>query len=345
MSAGYVRFNAGIQRAKGFLEVASALYEGSLSERQVDATTGVVQNISPVGHQITISLMNESKEIRKNPVNLVLETGGFCASLHAVAERRLSVLWISSSIALTMAYRGTGPFEKPLPLRALAVFPSWDVLGFAVHEATGIKRLEEIKEKRVPLRLSARKVTDPPFTEQKTMFVISSVLNSVGTSLAEIREWGGQFQAVPRPSDQARRDAIMKGEVNAVFDEGVIHWGPGALAHGFRFLPVEGENLARLQEIGFQTATLTDARLPGLKEKIPSPNIGGFPMVVHVDMPDAVAYAICEAIERRKDAIPIDVEGGLDIAQLCGNEEEAPRNVPLHPGAERFYREKGYLKD
>jgi TRAP-type uncharacterized transport system substrate-binding protein len=343
MSSQYIRYNAGIQRAKGFFEVASALYEGSLSERQVDPTTGAVQNISPVGHQINIQLINESKEIRKNPINLVLETGGFHASLNAVAEKKISVLWISSSIALTMAYLGTGPFEKPLPVRALAVFPSWDVLGFAVHESTGIKRLEDIKEKRVPLNLSARKM-EATFTEQKTMFIISSVLKSVGTSLAEIQGWGGKFQAVPRPSDHARRAAIISGEVNAVFDEGVVHWGPGALAHGFRFLSVEGENLARLQKIGFQVAMLTDKQLPGLKGKIASPNIGGFPMVVHAEMPDAVAYGICDAIERRKESIPVDVEGGLDMAKLCSNDDDTPLNVPLHPGAERFYRERGYLK-
>ncbi len=62
-------------------------------------------------------------------------------------------------------------------------------------------------------------------------------------------------------------------------------------------------------------------------------------------MPDPVAYAICEAIENRKGVIPIDKEGELNISQLCGNNDEAPLNVPLHPGAEHFYRERGYLQD
>ncbi len=87
MSAPRTRFNAGIQRAKGFLEIASALYEGSLSEKQLDATSGVLQTISPVGQQITISLVNESKEIRTNPINLTFTTGSFYPALKAVAER------------------------------------------------------------------------------------------------------------------------------------------------------------------------------------------------------------------------------------------------------------------
>jgi TRAP-type uncharacterized transport system substrate-binding protein len=34
----------------------------------------------------------------------------------------------------------------------------------------------------------------------------------------------------------------------------------------------------------------------------------------------------------------------LDIAQLCANDEEAPLDAPLHPGAKRFYREREFLK-
>jgi TRAP-type uncharacterized transport system substrate-binding protein len=32
------------------------------------------------------------------------------------------------------------------------------------------------------------------------------------------------------------------------------------------------------------------------------------------------------------------------MRQLCANDEEAPFHVPLHTGARRFYRDRGYLK-
>jgi TRAP-type uncharacterized transport system substrate-binding protein len=66
-------------------------------------------------------------------------------------------------------------------------------------------------------------------------------------------------------------------------------------------------------------------------------------MIVHADMPDDVAYALCEAIEKRKEVIPTDNYKSLEIAQLCANDEEAPYDVPLHRGAERFYRGRGYI--
>ena len=67
-------------------------------------------------------------------------------------------------------------------------------------------------------------------------------------------------------------------------------------------------------------------------------------MVVCADMPNDVAYALCEAIARRKESIPTDNYEPLDMAQLCANDEEAPYDVPLHPGALRFFRDRGYLR-
>ena len=65
-------------------------------------------------------------------------------------------------------------------------------------------------------------------------------------------------------------------------------------------------------------------------------------MIVHAGMPNDVAYALCEAIESRKDLIPTDNYKPLNIRQLCANDDQAPFDVPLHPGARQFYRERGY---
>ena len=67
-------------------------------------------------------------------------------------------------------------------------------------------------------------------------------------------------------------------------------------------------------------------------------------MAVRADMPNDVAYALCEAIELRRQSIPTDNFKPLDITDLCANNQEAPYDVPLHSGARKFYREHGYLK-
>ena len=77
---------------------------------------------------------------------------------------------------------------------------------------------------------------------------------------------------------------------------------------------------------------------------MPTVDFSGWPMVVHAGMADEVAYALCEAIEARKALMLTDNFKPLDMTQVCANDPEAPYDVPLHPGARRFYRDRGYLK-
>ncbi len=81
-----------------------------------------------------------------------------------------------------------------------------------------------------------------------------------------------------------------------------------------------------------------------MKADVQTVDFSGWPMVVHKDMPPDVAYAICEAIAAKRSVLPTDNFKPLRVAQLCADDAEAPRGIPLHPGAGRFYRERGYLK-
>jgi TRAP-type uncharacterized transport system substrate-binding protein len=251
---------------------------------------------------------------------------------------------VNPSVLLTMACRGKGPFRTPRPLCAITVFPSWDVMGFAVHESTGIVSLEQIAKEKIPLRLSTGRIPKDDLSASATMFTVSAVLKAAGFSLAQMRRWGGKFHIAPRPSDPSRRAAIESGSVNAIFDEGIKSWGQTALDHGFRYLPVEGKVLKELTRLGYRPAQLSKAHFKGLDRPVPTVDFSGWPMIVHSDMADEVAYALCEAIEKRRAVFPTDNYKPLDIAQLCANDEEAPLDAPLHSGAKRFYRERGFLK-
>jgi len=336
------RYNAEIQRAKGLLELAAALYDSSLSSQTTRAAEQVLQTESRVGHSIALAL-RATRGQGKSGVSLSFAADGF-RELRALAEGRISLVWINPSVAVTMAYRGRGPFRRPLPLRAIAVFPSYDVMGFAVHESTGITSLAQIRKERFPLRLSTGQTTKNALLHNPTMFTVAAVMRAAGFSLGDIRKWGGRIQSAARPSHPDRRAAIENGTINAVFDEGIKSWGQTVVDHGFRYLPVDGEALARLKAMGYRPSVVPKARFRGMAEDVETVDFSGWPMVVRADMPEEVAYALCEAIEARKDLIPTDNYRPLDVAQLCASDEEAPRDVPLHPGAERFYRERGHLK-
>ena len=335
------RYNAGIQRARGLLELASGLYDSSLSSESWKAAEGVLQTDSPLGNALKLSLTPKPND--RKGIALSFTTGGFRA-IRAVAEGKFSLAWVNPSVQLTMAYRGKGPFPKRLPLRTIAVFPSYDVMGFAVHESTGITSIAQIKKERFPLKVSIRTMDKAARKEDSTMFTVAEVLRAAGFTLEDIRRWGGEIHLASRPSLPARRAEIESRRVNAIFDEGIKSWARTALENGFRFLPVEGSILKHMVMLGYRPARMPESRFEGMGVDIQTLDFSGWPMIVRADMPEDVAYALCETIEKRKDIIPTDNYKPLDIAQLCANDEESPYDVPLHRGAVRFYRERGYLK-
>jgi TRAP-type uncharacterized transport system substrate-binding protein len=333
------RYSAEIQRARGLLELAAGLYDTSLSFQTTRAAEQAVQTESRVGYSLTLALT----ATREKGVSLSFAADGF-RELQAVSRGKLSLGWINPSVAATMAFRGKGLFSKRQPIRTIAVFPSYDVMGFAVHESTGITSLEQIRKERIPLRLSTGSIDKAWLASSPTMFTVNAVIKAAGFTFANLREWGGKIQPVTRPSHPDRRAALEKGAINAVFDEGIKSWGQSALDAGFRYLPVEGSILKKLAAIGYRPSVLPKSRFPVLPADVPTLDFSGWPMMVHADMPDDVAYALCEAIEARKALMPTDNFKPLDMAQLCVNDGEAPYDVPLHRGAKRFYQDKGYLK-
>jgi TRAP-type uncharacterized transport system substrate-binding protein len=335
------RYNSGIQRVKGLLEIAAGLYDTSLSQRVTRGGTQAPQIDSRLGTRLSLRIESRRSQA-EGGVGVSFAAGGFRGNVMQVAEKELSLLWINPSAPLTLAYRGLPPFPEPLPLRALAVFPSWDAVVIAVHESTGITSIEEIAARRCPLRVSTRATIAPPFDEDPTMFAVATILGAAGFSLDDISAWGGSVHPVARPSDPRRSDAISAGAVDAIFDEGILSWGQFALERGFRILPIEGAMRDRVTDAGYAMNMLTPDRIPGLPRPVPALDFSGWPMIVHADMADDVAYALCEAIEARQLAIPTDNYRPLDLATLCAIGEETPRGAPLHPGAERFYRQRGY---
>lgn len=335
------RYNSAIQRVKGFLELASGLYETSLSYRTRRAAEGVLQTDSRLGYYLTLSLSPRGKQ--GDCISLAFAADSF-RELRLLAEGKASVAWINPSASVTLAYRGTGPLKGRIPLRVIGTFPSWDVMGFAVHESTGLTSLAQIKERRLPLRLSTGPVGKRDLVESPVTFMVSAVLKAAGFSIEDLRKWGGKVQAVSRPSHPDRRAGIVSGAINAVFDEGIKSWGQSALDAGFRYLPIDGAVLRRLKAMGYRAGVVPKSQFKGLAANVPTIDFSGWPMAVRADMPNDVAYALCEALEARRKAIPTDNFRPLRIADLCANGAEAPYDVPLHPGAKKFYRERGYLK-
>jgi len=264
----------------------------------------------------------------------------WCSGLNGarlVGAGKLDVAWINPSVITTMAHLGKGPFRRPYPIRALAVFPSWDRLVVAVAGNLGIRTMDELKEKRPALRASVA-------SNDCVDFAIAAMLKAHGLKLDSFIEWGGAVEPVERPSNPRRRDGIVSGEINMVIDEGLDSWGEVAVKHGFVFLPFSKKALVKLERYGFRRAPLGGGRLEGNFD--PATEVvdySGWPIVTHANFPDELAYHFVAALEKIREEIPYDAAGVPPMSSFCRSTAEGPLDIPLHPGAERYYREKGYL--
>jgi TRAP-type uncharacterized transport system substrate-binding protein len=242
---------------------------------------------------------------------------------------------------LTQAVRGKGLFTEPLPLCIVANYPSWDRFAFMVHPRAGIKSLADIKSKRMPLRISTREDTT-----HSTRNLIDQTLGVYGFSMRDVESWGGSLQLNGGPGDKRRMKAITDGTVDAVFDEGLALWFEHALAAGFRPVTLEPETFAKLGEIGWRRVVMPAGRYKGLDADYACIDYSAWPLYARTDLPEEDAYKIVDAIHAREKHIVWEEFNAWAPYQgigALGEETEAtPRDVPLHPGSARWFREHGF---
>lgn len=304
---------------------------------------GVAQNMRmKMAQQIVLGLCDPPLFESGSKITLSMAVGdsnlvGIGAPVR-VATGEYDLVLTNPSAFSYMAYQGRGPYSKKLPIRTIAVFPSWDRLVFAVSKKLGVRSLEEIGEKKIPLRVSTRRI----FKYGHVCFAVGEALKAAGWSLKDVEKWGGVVHQAANPRHEERLEGIRSGEINAVFDEGIKGWGTIGLESGMEFLVPSEKVFRRMEYLGFRKAPIPLSKLPLLEREIMAVDFGGWPLLCSASLPNEVAYAAAEAIERRRDQIPVDADE-LKLDQICRDTDEGPLLVPLHPGARKFYREKGYL--
>jgi TRAP-type uncharacterized transport system substrate-binding protein len=256
-----------------------------------------------------------------------------------VARGEIQVAIINPAAPLALALRGKGPFQQPIALRAIAIIPSPDQLAFAVTKQIGLSSLRELGERRLPLRVSIRGQMD-----HSLHLVVREVLSAAGFSLDDLVSWGGQVRYDSGlPKSPNRLGAVERGEVDMIIDEAVHNWLNVALESEMRVLPMDEAMLERLETLGFRRAVLPQAHFPKLPLDVPTLDFSGFPVYTHANVPDAIVTSMCAALEARKERIVWQEPGPLPLESMCRDTPSGPLDIPLHPAAERFWRERGYL--
>src|ERR1700722_5785226 len=301
----------------------------------------------------TVSELAAANEWRDKQVMILLRPQGddkwrlrFFASdapgsVDAIASGEADIAICNPGGVLGMALRGRGPYKTPLPLRALMVIPQLDQLGFAVTPQTGLKTLGDLKRTRYPLRVSLRGQPD-----HSVHLICNHVLSAFGMSLDDIVSWGGKVvytEGMPNGPD--RLGAVARGELDAVWDEALPRFAAEAIKLGMKFLPVDEPQLKALEADGLMRAAITDKEYPGLGPDVWSVDFSGWPVFCLESASEEMIYDFCSAVDSRRARIPWEESKGapLPTEKLCKDSKEGPLYLPMHRGAEKYWRERGYL--
>lgn len=271
---------------------------------------------------------------------LSLFGSGTIEGITAVVQGEAALAITNPAESLSLAYRGKGVFKTPQPVRAIAVIPSFDQCLFGVRADYGIRYVEEIIERRLPLKLSLRGEA-----EHWLHHMLDDIFTACGGALDDIVAWGGSIDrtgAFPY-FEGPRFDAYRQGTITAVFDESVTNWCDEAADKGMVMLSIRESTVEKLEAMGYRRSVVRKADFPALPEDILTLDFSGWPVFVHKDAPDALVTQICEALVARAALIPWQSPGPLPVARMCREAPDTPQLVPLHPAAERYWRAQGFL--
>jgi uncharacterized protein len=274
----------------------------------------------------------------KTPV--VLSSSSTPDGIAEVVAGTVTMATLNPSAALTIAFRGNGPFGSPQPVRTIAVMPSSDQLVFAMHPNSGITSLADLAAATKPLTIAVRGEA-----KHSLHFMLDDVLAASGAPRAALAARGIAFEqrgGIPWPHTP-KFAALAAGEIDGIFDEGAGEWLAAALDAGMTVFGITEDAVARLEALGYRRALLEKQRYPKLAADLLTLDFSGWAIFVRDDAPGELVETICAALDARKATIVWERTGPLPLERMVRNTPDAPFDVPLHPAAERFWRARGYL--
>ena len=243
-----------------------------------------------------------------------------------------------------MAYKGMAPiYKRAFPgVRSLGGIFGIYHIHFVGAESTGVQSVEEMAElvkagKAIKVAAPMKGTSDLP--------LIKTILDFYGVSLDDIEANGGKvFNAVYADMVNLYKDK----HVDFVFTHLAL---PGAavtemtVSRDSTILPVSEACVTHLhEELGTLSADSGHAVIPAGTYKGQTEDatavVSAGELIVGQHVPDLVTYTVIKTICEN-----IEEVHAINVANTNFIPEKGWKNVavPLHPGAERYYREAGYM--
>ncbi len=233
---------------------------------------------------------------------------------------------------LRHAYRGTGPYAKEKPrtnLRFIANIQDPSYVLAAAKTETGITDLAQIRQKRWPVRVLTAGIGGDS----------ARILSHFGLTRTEIEEAGGRVGNTAELRENF--DVVIGGAgVMSTAPEWRV-WTEISQKFDLHFLELPDALLAELARTGEQERGMIPVGLyRGVERPIPTVVRTGTVIYGRDTMPASFAYDVAKAMDEQQHLLQWrHLNFSYNVHTVWKAYE-----VPLHPGAARYYKEKGYMK-
>jgi TRAP transporter TAXI family solute receptor len=246
-------------------------------------------------------------------------------------------LGLSFTVTNRWAVDGKEAFTEKLDgLRGLVGGLDTYYLVAVASKKLGLASVRELRERKLPVKVYTQPVG------ALGEFAGRQVLRAAGLSYNDIKSWGGSTQHV---GYNVIVDAFKDGRADILF--AVVtpkHPSVSEIVSSVdvEFLGLDADIAKALLPLGYTAATMPPETFKTQSKPV---STMGFPtvLITNKDLPEPIAYTVTKTIVENKEAL---VRGHAGLAEFDPRTAWQPDKVgiPLHPGAERAYREKGWMK-
>jgi|TARA_B110000503_G_scaffold131089_1_gene205211 uncharacterized protein len=291
------------------------------------ATGGTGGTYYPLGGMLAQLISNKATVDGKKITATAEAAGASVGNAKLLGNKDIESAFVAADI-LNAAYNGKGQFANaPLKnLRALgALYP--ETVQLITRADSGINSIKDLKGKSIS--------SGAPGSGQYQL--VTDLLKTYGMARTEVTEDSSSFtQAVDKIKDGNLDATLITGgvPVAAVTDF--------AQSHAMKIIPLTGPEVDKLlKEQPFYTQVQLPANsYKGQTSAVPTLAVMAI-WATHEDVDENVAYEVTKALyENTVTMGKVHVQGkniSLDTAT-------AVAGVPLHPGALRYFKEKGIAK-
>jgi len=288
------------------------------------ATGGTGGTYYPLGGMLAQLISNKATVDGKKISATAEAAGASVSNAKLLGNKDIESAFVAADI-LDAAYNGNGQFDKaPLKnLRALgALYP--ETVQLITRADSGINSVADLKGKSIS--------SGSPGSGQYQL--LTDLLRVYGMTRADIKEDLSSFtQAVDKIKDGNLAATLITAGVPtaAVTDF--------AQSHALKVVPLSGPEIVTLQK---QQPFYANVALPantykGQTEAVPTLAVMAV-WATHAAVPDNVAYEVTKALYENVAIMgQVHVQGkNISLATAT-----AVGTAPMHPGAARYFKEKG----